>query len=689
MKRENVKDNFFGTEVHDPYRYLENPKDPLTKKFIVEENKKTESFIKGDLHRQLTDELKEIYNFGKTSLPTITESSYFFTVNPGLQNQGVLYKMDKDSGEKKEVLDPNGLEEDGTAALTNYSISPDERYMAYTISKSGSDWQTIYIKDLSTMEHTKENLKWCKFTNMAWHPDGSGFYYSRFRNPNTVEPGEESYHNKVYFHKVGTMQQDDELIFELPQQKELSFHPFITEDKRYLILYISEGTKRSNRVYIREINSEKFIKLLDKADASYMPVATIDDTIYVRTNLGAPKERLISINLQSPMRENWQEVIGELPTKVMNDVKLVDGKFVVSYMENAHHKLETFDLEGQKLEDISLPSIGSLAGVSCKAETPELFFAFTSFFTPTTIYRYNMKTGESSQFNPPELKFDPNEFETKQVFYPSKDGTKVPMFITYKKGIKLDGNNPTVLWGYGGFNISVTPSFAPQQILWLQKGGVHAVANLRGGGELGEDWHKAGMLDNKQNVFDDFISAGEYLIEKGYTSTSKLAISGRSNGGLLVGACMTQRPDLFGAVICGVPVLDMLRFHKFTVGRYWTGEYGNAEENEEHFKFMYKYSPLHNVKDDVEYPKTLILTAEVDDRVVPAHALKFAATLKHHYKGDNPILLRVEEKAGHGMGKPIYKVIEEQADTYTFLLKALGEEEVQEHTKEEVNNDDK
>ncbi|WP_350343433.1 prolyl oligopeptidase family serine peptidase [Proteinivorax tanatarense] len=683
MKRENVKENFFGTEVHDPYRYLENPEEPLTKKFISEENKKTQKFIKGPLHQNITEELKELYNYSKTSLPTITKNYYFYTENPGLLNQGILYKVNKETKEKQEVLNPNTIEKDGTAALTNYTISPDEEYIAYTISKSGSDWQTIYIKNLNNMEHTQEKLKWCKFTNMAWHPDGNGFYYSRFRDPNTVEPGQESYHNKVYFHKVGTRQKEDKLIFQLPDKKELSFHPFVTEDNKYLILYISEGTKRNNRIYIREINSEKFIKLLDKADASYFPVATHGDNIYIRTNLDAPKERLISINLQKPMKEHWEEIIGEHSTKVMTDVKLVGDNFLVTYMEKAQNLLELFNLKGHKDNEIKLPSIGTVAGVSCRQKSSEVFYAFTSFFTPMTIYSFDLDSQKSIEFNSPKLEFNPKEFETKQVFYTSKDGTKVPMFITYKKGIELDGRNPTVLWGYGGFNISITPNFAPQQIMWLKKGGIHAVANLRGGGELGEEWHKAGMLENKQNVFDDFIAAGEYLIEEGYTSASKLAISGRSNGGLLVGACMTQRPELFGAVICGVPVLDMLRFHKFTVGRYWTGEYGNAEKNKEHFKFMYKYSPLHNVKDNVEYPKTLILTAEVDDRVVPAHALKFAATLKHHYKGDNPILLRVEEKAGHGMGKPIYKIIEEQADTYTFLLKALGEVNETSEQKEE------
>jgi prolyl oligopeptidase len=554
-------------------------------------------------------------------------------------------------------------------ALTSYGFNKDGKLMAYATSASGSDWQKIRILKVDSGEEFAETINWCRFTNLAWTPDCKGFYYSRFPEAGSVPPEDQSNYNKIYYHRIGTSQEQDQLVYERPDAKELGFSPYISEDDNYLALYVYHGTSSRNRFYYRPLNSDgDFVRLLDEEDAAYGPVGNIGTKFYFQTDLDAPRGRIIAIDIDRPQRDNWEEIVPQ-GEDVIADASLMAGKLVITYMHHAHHKIQVYSPQGEAQGQIELPGIGSVAGISGKFKSKKIFLGFTSYLYPSTVFSYDFSANELSPFGETGLSFNPDEFETNQVFYPSKDGTKVPMFITHKRGIALDGNNPTLLYGYGGFNISMTPVFSPSQLVFLERGGVYAVACMRGGSEYGEDWHRAGMLENKQNVFDDFIAAGEWLIQNKYTRTEGLAIMGGSNGGLLVAACMTQRPELFGAVICRVPVIDMLRYHKFTVGRYWIPEYGNAEENPQHFEFMYAYSPLHNVRENVDYPPTLIMTADTDDRVVPGHALKFAATIQEKYTGNNPIMLRVEVKAGHGAGKPTGKLIDEAADIYSFLFR--------------------
>ncbi|CUS98872.1 prolyl oligopeptidase [Candidatus Kryptobacter tengchongensis] len=504
--------------------------------------------------------------------------------------------------------------------------------------------------------------------------DNSGFYYNRFPEPGTVPKEDENNYNKVYFHKLGTPQSEDKLVYERPDAKELNFYPSITEDGRYLILTVTHGTSPKNRIYYRELKSNgDFIRLLDEADASYDFIGNKGNIFYFVTDLNAPRYKIIAIDIKNPERKNWKDIVPEHKKAVISDARIINNHFVIVYNEDVKHRIEIYSLDGKFVREIKLPGIGTVSGLSGKQKDKEMFFGFTSFLHPLNVYRYDFTTGKLELFFETRLTgFDPNDYEVKQVFYESKDGVRIPMYIIHKRGLKLDGNNPALLYGYGGFNISIMPSFSAVRLLWLEIGGVYAVANLRGGSEYGEEWHQAGMLDKKQNVFNDFISAGEWLIKNGYTNSKKLVINGRSNGGLLVAACMVQRPDLYGAVVCEVPVIDMLRYHKFTVGRYWVPEYGNAEANPEHFKFLYAYSPLHNVKKGTSYPPILITTADHDDRVVPLHAYKFTATLQSANAGDTPVLLRVETKAGHGAGKPTSKIIEEQTDIYAFLFKVIG-----------------
>lgn len=670
MRKDNIVENFHGTMVSDPYRWLEDSLSPDSQAWIEEQNTVTREFIDTPLREQLKQRLTELWNYPKYGLPKEVSGRLFFQKNDGLQNQPVLYVHDPGQ-EPVMVLDPNSFSEDGTVALTNYGFSKDGKLMAYATSQSGSDWQKVRIINVDTGEEYDETVNWCRFTNLAWSPDGQGFYYSRFPETGTVAPEDQSNYNKVYYHKVGTPQEQDVLVFERQDEKELGYIPYISEDEDYLALMVYHGTSSKNRFYYKPLNSNSnFVRLLDDEDAAYEPIGNIGSKFYFQTDLDAPRGRIITIDIDRPERENWQEVVAQTED-VIASAGLVGGNLVITYMHHAHHKLLVFTPQGEAKGEIELPGIGSLTGISGKFKTSRVFIGFTSFLYPAAVFSYDFAAPGLEIFGEAGLSFNPDEYETRQVFYSSKDGTKVPMFITLKKGLNLDGNNPTLLYGYGGFNISMTPAFSPSQLVFLERGGVYAVACMRGGSEYGEDWHQAGMLENKQNVFDDFIAAGEWLIDNKYTSSAKLAIMGGSNGGLLVAACMTQRPDLFGAVVCRVPVIDMLRYHKFTVGRYWIPEYGNAEENPDHFKFMYTYSPLHNVQENVDYPPTLIMTADTDDRVVPGHALKFAATLQEKYTGNNPILLRVEMKAGHGAGKPTSKLIDESADIYSFLLKVI------------------
>lgn len=672
-KKIDVVENYHGTPVVDPYRWMENEEDSDLKAWIEEQNKLTFGYIRGVPEREkIKQRLTELWNYPKYSVPFRRGTRYFFSKNDGLQNQSVVYVQEGLKGTPKVVIDPNTLSTDGTIALSTQSYTRDGKLLAYGLSKSGSDWQEIRIRDVDTGKDYDEVIQWCKFASIGWTHDKKGFFYNRFRDPNTVPKGEESFYMKVYWHEVGTPQSSDKLVYERPDAKELGFSPVVTKDGNYVILYVWKGTDPENRIYYREIGGKgDFVRLLDKADASYSFIDNVGTTFYFQTNLNAPRDRIVAIDIKNPDPKNWQEVISE-QAEAISFATIVNNQFVIAYLKDAQHQLKLYALNGTFVRQIDLPTIGAVSGLSGEREDKEMFFAFTSFLYPTTIFHYDFPAGKLNTFRSSEVKFNPSGYETKQVFSRSKDGTRVPLFITHRKGLKLDGNNPTILYGYGGFNVNILPSFSVWRLVWLEQGGIYAQATLRGGSEYGEEWHRAGMLDKKQNVFDDFIAASEWLVQNNYTSSKRLAIYGGSNGGLLVGACMLQRPELFGAVLCAVPVTDMLRYHKFTIGRYWVGEYGNAEQNADHFKFMYAYSPLHNVKTGVAYPATLITTADHDDRVVPAHAMKFAATLQEADAGINPVLVRIETKAGHGGGKPTSKQIEEYSDIIAFLVKTFG-----------------
>ena len=671
-KGDTVED-YHGTKVADPYRWLEDPESDETKAWVEEQNEVTFDYLKSIPYReQIRERLTKLWDYPKYSAPYKKGGRYFFSKNDGLQNQSVLYMQETLESEPVLVLDPNTFSADGTVALTGSSLSEDGRLLAYGTSSSGSDWQENRIRRIDDGSDYPEVIRWCRFAGIAWRHDNAGFYYNRWPEPGTVPQEDQSNYSRVYWHTLDTPQDEDKLVYERPDAKELSFSPSITDDGAYLVLIVWHGTDSENRLYYREVNSDgPFVRLLDDADAMYSVVGNSGPIFYIHTDLDAPRGRIIAIDLRSPERQHWQEIVPQ-KDDVIAFASMINGQFVVTYMHDAHHQMMIYDLDGSFEHEIPLPTLGSVVEISGKPEDTEMFVSFTSYLFPPTTYHYDFPSSALTLFRRPEVQFDTDDYETVQVFYPSKDGTRIPMFLTYKKGLQLDGNNPTFLYGYGGFNISLTPAFAVSRLLWLEHGGIFALANLRGGNEYGEEWHKAGMLEKKQNVFDDFIAAGEWLIAHKYTSTPKLAINGGSNGGLLVSACMVQRPDLYGAVVCAVPVIDMLRYHKFTIGRFWTGEYGNAELNAEHFKFMYAYSPLHNIKDGVAYPATLILSADTDDRVVPAHAKKFAARLQEANGGPNPILLRIETKAGHGLGKPTAKVIEEMTDTYAFLFDRFG-----------------
>ena len=671
-RKGDVVDVYHGVEVPDPYRWLEDSESEETLAWVQAQNELTASYVEGPQWQALKERLTDLWNFPKFSLPEKEGGRYFFTKNDGLQDQPVYYVQDSLEAGPRVVIDPNTLSEDGTTALTGTSVSRDGRLVAYLVSQSGSDWQELRIRDVDSGEDHEEVLEYCKFTGVAWKTDGSGFFYNRFPDPDTVPEEDRNNYSRVYWHALGTPQGDDVLVYERPDDKTLGFSPWITEDGRYLVLWVYRGTDPKNRIYLREVEGEgPFVKLLDEADAMYAPVGNVGATFYFHTDLDAPHGRIISIDLESPDRSEWKEVVAEVDD-VIDSVAIVDGKLVIAYMRDARNRLVIHDLDGAFIREIDLPGIGSVAGISGRQSHTEMFFSYMSFLTPLSTFRYDFATGETSVFHAPEIDFDAGAYETVQVFVTSKDGTKVPMFITHRKGLALDGTSPALLYGYGGFNISLTPRFSISRLVWLEAGGVYAVANLRGGNEYGEQWHQAGVLGNKQNVFDDFIAAGEWLVENGYADPDRLASIGGSNGGLLTAACMLQRPDLWGAVISAVPVIDMLRYHKFSVGRYWVSDYGNAEESEEHFEFLHAYSPLHNIEPGTAHPPTFVTTADTDDRVVPLHGKKFVAALQAADAGENPILLRVETKAGHGKGKPTSKRIEEAADIYAFLFKVLG-----------------
>ncbi|OBQ39431.1 MAG: prolyl endopeptidase [Anabaena sp. MDT14b] len=667
-------DNYHGTVVADPYRALEDPDTEETKAWVEAQNQVTFSYLNEIPAREkIKQRLTKLWDYEKYGTPFKEGESYFYFKNDGLQNQSVLYTLPTLESEPRVLLDPNQLSEDGTVALSGIAISENGQLLAYGLSSSGSDWQEWKVRDIATGEDLQDHLQWIKFSGAAWTHDHQGFFYSRYDEPNEKTKLEDvNYYQKLYYHKLGTQQSEDILIYHRSDEKEWGFGGNVTEDGKYLIISIWLGTDSKNLVFYQDLtnlNSE-IIELINQFAADYSFIDNDDHIFYFRTDLNAPKGRVIAIDTKKPTSENCQEIIPQA-VETLESVGILNNQFVADYLQDAHSQIKIFDLKGNFIREVELPGIGSASGFGGKRHDTETFYSFTSFTTPGTIYRYDMKTGKSEIFRQPKVDFNADEYETKQVFYESKDGTKVPMFITHKKGIKLDGNNPTYLYGYGGFNISLTPNFSVSLLIWLEMGGVYAVSNLRGGGEYGEEWHQAGMKLQKQNVFDDFITAAEWLIANNYTKPAKLAIGGGSNGGLLVGTCMTQRPDLFGAALPAVGVMDMLRFHKFTIGWAWVAEYGSSE-NAAEFTNLYGYSPLHNLKPGIAYPPTLIITADHDDRVVPAHSFKFAAALQAAHNGNAPVLIRIEIKAGHGAGKPTAKIIEEAADKWGFLVRVLA-----------------
>ncbi len=666
-------DNYHGTVVSDPYRWLEDPHSEAAKAWIEAQNQVTFGFLNQiPIREQLKERLTQLWNYEKFGMPFKQGDRYFYYKNDGLQNQSVLYTLPSLDAEPRVLLDPNQLSEDGTVALTGLAISEDASLMAYALSTAGSDWKEWKVRNVETGEDLPDQIKWSKFSGADWTHDGKGFFYSRYDEPNeTTKLEDANYYQKLYYHRLGTPQSEDVLVYERPDQKEWGFSGFVTEDGRYLIISVWLGTDPKNLVFYKDLadpNSE-VVELINQFEASYSLINNDDNVFWFQTDLEAPRRRVVAIDITASDRQNWREIIPQA-NETLEDVVLLNNQFVASYLKDARTQIKIFDLDGAFIREVALPGVGSAGGFGGKRYDTETFYSYTSYTTPSTIYRYNMVTGESTIFRQPQVDFDPDDYETQQVFYRSPDGTQVPMFISYKKGLTLDGNNPTILYGYGGFNAALTPGFSPSNVVWMELGGVYAVPNLRGGGEYGEDWHQAGMKQKKQNVFDDFIAAAEWLIANNYTSTRKLAISGGSNGGLLVGACMTQRPELFAAALPAVGVMDMLRFHKFTIGWAWCSEYGSAD-NPEDFPTLYAYSPLHNLKPGTAYPATLITTADHDDRVVPAHSFKFAAALQAAHQGAAPTLIRIETKAGHGAGKPTAKIIEEVADRFAFLVKVL------------------
>lgn len=664
-----------GVEVPDPYRWLEEIDSEQTRHWVAAQNELTFDYLGRITARdKIRQRITQLWDYEKYDTPFKRGDRYFFSRNDGLQNQGVLYWLESLDDEPKLLLDPNLLSEDGTVAVTGYTVSEDGQLMAYGLSSAGSDWQEWRVREVESGRDRDDYLQWVKFSTASWSHDNQGFFYSRYDEPKEgLEYKGANYYHKLYYHRLGTPQAEDVLVYERPDQKEWGFHGRVTEDGRYLVIWIFRGTNRENGVFYKDLQAQdsQVVELLDQFDANYGFIGNDGPIFYFRTDLEAPKARIIAIDISRPERANWREIIPEADDTLQSVDFSHYNKFLATYLHDAHSQVRVFDTSGRLVHELVLPEMGTIYGFSSRHADPEAFYFFTGFTRPGTIYRYDVETNQSTLFRQPKVEFDPDAYITRQVFYHSKDGTVVPLFITHKKGLILDGNNPTYLYGYGGYNISLTPFFSVSNLVWMELGGVYAQANLRGGGEYGKAWHEAGMKLNRQNVFDDFIAAAEWLIEKRYTQRAKLAIGGGSNGGLLVGACLTQRPDLFGACLPSVGVLDMLRFHKFTIGWAWTSDYGSPDDPDQ-FKALLAYSPYHNLKPDAVYPPTLITTGDHDDRVFPAHSFKFAAALQAAQAGASPTLIRIETRAGHGAGKPTSKIIEEAADRWAFLINNLG-----------------
>jgi prolyl oligopeptidase len=664
-KKKDITDNYHGTIIKDPYRELEDPKNAETIDWVTKENKITQDFLnKIEKKEEIKQKITSLWNYEKRSLPLKEANKYFFLKNDGLQDQSVLYMQDTLESTPRVLLDPNTFSTNGTTALSTWSVSKNAKYIAYALSHKGSDWKEIKIKEIDGKE-LSETLHWAKFTDLSWNKESTGFFYTRYPQSGEYPIEEENSHNKIYFHKIGTSQDEDILIHEDSQDKDRHFDIEVTEDGNYLVLHSMKGTGATNKVAYKKINDKELTPIFEKEDFQYIFVENNKELFYFVTDNNASNRKVISYNVQT---KEIKDLVPEFESKLQYCL-FVDNNIFIVYLKDACSILKMFKENGEYIKEIDLPFIGNMNSMHGRKEDKEFFFTLSSYLYPSTIFRYNLEQDKLEEYYKTKVAFNQEAYITKQEFATSKDGTKVPLFITYKKGMELDGKNPTLLYGYGGFNVDKTPYFSPSIIAWLDFGGIFVDSVIRGGGEYGSKWHESGMLEKKQNVFDDFIASAEYLCEKKYTSPKHLGIQGGSNGGLLVGACMVQRPELYGAVVCQVPVIDMLRYHKFTVGKYWIQEYG-CSENKEDFNYLIKYSPLHNIK-EVSYPATLIRTADHDDRVVSAHAKKFAATLQEKNKGENPILLHIEMDAGHGAGKPTSKRIEEKADIYAFLLKTL------------------
>ncbi|MCH1498108.1 MAG: prolyl oligopeptidase family serine peptidase [Akkermansiaceae bacterium] len=666
-------DTLHGIRVPDPYRWLEDLNSDQTAAWVKAQSSLTNSYLDAIPGRQvLKNHLTKLWNVERLGVPSFEGGSYFFSKNNGLQNQSVLYSTKSLGIEPTVLLDPNTLSSDGTVALKSYEVSPDGKYLAYSTSASGSDWVEWQVREISSGKDLSDHLKWSKFSGASWSKDSKGFYYGRFPKP---KDGDEmiakNIHKKIYYHEIGTPQDEDLLVYERPNEPKQGLYAWVTEDGKYLLIQVSQGTDTKNGLFYKDLTNptSKVIELLADFDASYDFITNLGSNFIIRTDLKAPKQKVVSIDLNAPISTQWKTIIPE-SKETLRSVSHIGGLFIANYLKDARTEIRRFKTDGSPLRPVKLPGLGTATGFGGKSNRNETFYYFTSFTSPGAVYRYDIARNASTLFKAPKTQFDRDNYESRQIFATSRDGTKIPMFIVYKKSLKLDGNNPTLLYAYGGFNISLRPSYSPATIAWLDLGGIYVMANLRGGGEYGEEWHEAGMKLKKQNVFDDFIACAEHLISKNFTSSKKLSIAGGSNGGLLVGACMVQRPELYGACLPAVGVMDMLRFHKFTIGWAWQAEYGKPDELDD-FKNLLKYSPYHNLKPN-NYPATMVITSDHDDRVVPSHSYKFAAALQSAQKGPAPTLIRIESKAGHGAGTPTSKRIEAIVDKYAFLSKSLG-----------------
>ena len=665
-KRVDQVDDYFGEKVADPYRWLEQLDSPETKAWIEAQNKVTLPYLEKIPQRaKYKERLTQLWNYERFGMPVKGGDRYFYTRNDGLQNQSVLYVADSLTGAPRVLLDPATLLADGTAALAAWIPSEDGKLIAYGIQEAGSDWEQWKVRDVTTGSDLAEQLKGIKWAAVAWAKDGSGFYYSRY-------DGGVNFFSKLFFHKLGTPQSDDKLIYENRDIKEWTFIPEVSQDGRYLIIFIWKGSDGTNQIYYKDLQkpTAPVVELIKGFDAAYSFVGNGRGRFWIRTEAGAPLGRVVEVDTAQPDRSKWKTVIPEAGD-ALQDVSLVGDRFFASYLKDASSQIRVFDLKGALVREVALPGLGSAGGFNGRRADTETFYAFLSFISPPTIYRYDVRSGESTVFKQPQLKFNAADFETQRVFVTSKDGTKLPMFVTHRRGMKLDGDNPTIMYGYGAFRISLTPRFSPETVAFLEQGGVYAQPSLRGGFEYGEAWHQGGMFERKQNVFDDFIASAEWLIANKYTQPSKLAIRGGSNGGLLVGAVMTQRPELFGAALPAVGVMDMLRFQHFSINWTLAAEYGSSDKPDQ-FRYLRAYSPLHNLKPGTKYPPTLITAGDHDDRLPPIHSYKFAATIQHDQAGDAPVLIRIDTRTGHGMGRPIAKEIDLAADSLAFIHKSLG-----------------